>query len=60
MPLVRDRGAGVWVDFFEVGVDLASERRRAWLFLRPLMHSDRNVVRLCERQDQMAFLDAHV
>ena len=48
------------VDFFEVSVELAGERRRAWLFLMRLMHSGRDFVRLYERQDQLAFLDGHV
>ena len=60
VPLVHRPGDGAQVDFFEVAVDLAGERRRAWLFLMRLMYSGRDFVRLYERQDQLAFLDGHV
>ena len=60
VPLVHRPGDGAQVDFFEVTVDLAGERRRAWLFLMRLMYSGRDFARLYERQDQLAFLDGHV
>ncbi|MXW69759.1 MAG: IS21 family transposase [Acidimicrobiia bacterium] len=60
VPLVHRPAASAQVDFFEVRVDLAGERRRVWLLLFRLMHSGRDYVRLYERQDQLAFLDGHV
>ena len=60
VPLVHRPGESAQADFFEVSVELAGERRRAWLFLMRLMHSGRDFVRLYERQDQLAFLDGHV
>ena len=60
VPLVHRPGDGAQVDFFEVTVELSGERRKAWLFLMRLMHSGRDFARLYERQDQLAFLDAHV
>ncbi len=60
VPLVHRPAESAQVDFFEVRVDLAGERRPAWLLLFRLMHSGRDYVRLYERQDQLAFLDGHV
>ncbi len=60
VPLVHRPGDEAQVDFFEVTVELAGERRKAWLFLMRLMHSRRDFARLYERQDQLAFLDGHV
>ena len=60
VPLVHRPGESAQADFFEVSVELAGERRKAWLFLMRLMHSGRDFVRLYERQDQLAFLDGHV
>ncbi len=60
VPLVHRPGESAQTDFFEVSVELAGERRRAWLFLMRLMYSGRDFVRLYERQDQLAFLDGHV
>ena len=60
VPLVHRPAESAQVDFFEVAVELAGERRRAWLLLFRLMHSGRDFVRLYERQDQLAFLDGHV
>ncbi|MDE2891485.1 MAG: IS21 family transposase [Chloroflexota bacterium] len=59
-PLVHRPAESAQVDFFEVRVDLAGERRRVWLLVFRLMHSGRDYVRLYERQDQLAFLDGHV
>ncbi len=60
VPLVHRPGESAQADFFEGCVELAGERRKAWLFLMRLMHSGRDFVRLYERQDQLAFLDGHV
>ncbi len=60
VPLVHRPAESAQVDFFEVAVELAGERRRVWLLLFRLMHSGRDFVRLYERQDQLAFLDGHV
>ncbi|MYB77478.1 MAG: IS21 family transposase [Chloroflexi bacterium] len=60
VPLVHRPAKSAQVDFFEVWVDLAGERRAVWLLLFRLMHSGRDFVRLYERQDQLAFLDGHV
>lgn len=48
------------VDFFEVIVDLAGKRQKAWMFVLRLMHSKRDFACLYARQDQVAFLDGHV
>ena len=60
VPLVHRPGDEAQVDFFEVTVEVAGERRKAWKFLMRLMHSGRDFVWLYERQDQLAFLDGHV
>ncbi|MDE2967344.1 MAG: IS21 family transposase [Chloroflexota bacterium] len=60
VPLVHRPAESAQVDFFEVWVDLAGERRPVWLLVFRLMHSGRDYVRLYERQDQLAFLDGHV
>jgi len=60
VPLVYRPGELAEVDFFEVLVDVASVRRRAWMFVMRLMHSGRDFAWLYDRQDQIAFLDAHV
>jgi len=48
------------VDFFEVWVDLAGKRTKAFLFVIRLMHSGRDFAWIYERQDQVSFLDGHV
>ena len=48
------------VDFFEVWVDLAGVRQKAWLFLMRLMFSGRDFAMLCAQQDTTWFLAAHV
>lgn len=60
VPLVYRPGELAEVDFFEVLVDVAGERRKAWMFVMRLMYSGRDYARLYERQDQISFLDAHV
>jgi transposase len=48
------------VDFFEVLVDVAGQRQKAWMFVMRLMYSGRDFAWLYPRQDQVAFLDGHV
>lgn len=60
VPLTYRPGDLAEVDFFEVLVDLAGTRRRAWLFLMRLMYSGRDFAWIYERQDQVSFLDGHV
>ncbi len=59
VPLVYAPGELAQVDFFEVWVELAGVRQRAWLFLMRLMHSGRDFGWLCARQDATWFLAAH-
>jgi len=60
IPLVWIAGDAAEVDFFEVTVDLASERIKVWLFLMRMMFSGKDFVWLYRRADQISFLDAHV
>jgi transposase len=60
VPLVYRPGDLGEVDFFEVLVDVAGERSKAWMFLLRLMHSGRDFAWLYPRQDQVCFLDGHV
>jgi transposase len=60
VPLTYRPGDLAEVDFFEVLVDVAGERRKAWLFLLRLMYSGRDFAWIYERQDQVSFLDGHV
>jgi transposase len=60
VPLTYRPGDLAQVDFFEVRVDLAGTRRKAWLFLMRLMYSGRDFAWIYERQDQVSFLDGHV
>ena len=60
VPLVYRPGDLGEVDFFEVLVDVAGKRMKAWMLLIRLMHSGRDFVWLYERQDQVSFLDGHV
>jgi transposase len=60
VPLTYRPGDLAEVDFFEVLVDLAGSRRKAWLFLMRLMYSGRDFAWVYERQDQVSFLDGHV
>ena len=60
VPLVYRPGDLGEVDFFEVLVDIAGARSKAWMFLLRLMHSGRDFAWLYPRQDQVCFLDGHV
>jgi transposase len=60
VPLTYRPGDLAEVDFFEVLIDLAGTRRKAWLFLLRLMYSGRDFAWIYERQDQISFLDGHV
>ena len=60
VPLVYKPGDLGEVDFFEVLVDVAGARSKAWMFLLRLMHSGRDFAWLYPRQDQVCFLDGHV
>jgi transposase len=60
VPLVYPAGDLAEVDFFEVLVDLAGKRIKAWMFVMRLMHSGRDFAWLYTRQDQTCFLDGHV
>jgi len=60
VPLVYTPGDLGEVDFFEVLVDVAARRHKAWMFVMRLMHSGRDFAWLYERQDQVSFLDGHV
>lgn len=60
IPLVHRPGEEAQVDFFEVTVDEAGGRRKAWKFLVRLMYSGRDFAWLYERCDQLSFLDGHV
>jgi len=60
VPLVYQPGELAEVDFFEVLVDVAGARRKAWMFVMRLMHSGRDFAWLYSRQDQVSFLDGHV
>jgi len=60
VPLVYKPGDLGEVDFFEVLVDIAGSRHKAWMFVMRLMHSGRDFAWLYPRQDQVAFLDGHV
>ena len=60
IPLTYRPGDLAEVDFFEVLVDVAGERRKAWLFLLRLMYSSRDFGWIYARQDQVSFLDGHV
>jgi len=60
VPLVYPAGDLAEVDFFEVLVDLAGKRTKAWMFVMRLMHSGRDFAWLYSRQDQVSFLDGHV
>jgi transposase len=60
VPLEYPPGDLAQVDFFEVLVDVAGQRRKAWMFVMRLMHSGRDFAWLYPRQDQVCFLDGHV
>jgi transposase len=60
VPLVYRPGELAEVDFFEVLIDEAGHRRKAWMFLLRLMYSGRDFAWIYQRQDQVSFLDGHV
>lgn len=60
VPLTYKPGELAEVDFFEVLVDVAGKRRKAWMFVMRLMYSGRDFAWLYPRQDQVCFLDGHV
>ncbi|MBV8341330.1 MAG: IS21 family transposase [Gammaproteobacteria bacterium] len=60
VPLVYPAGDLAEVDFFEVLVELAGARTKAWMFVMRMMHSGRDFACLYLRQDQASFLDGHV
>lgn len=60
IPLTYRPGELAEVDFFEVQVDVAGRRQKAWLFVLRLMYSGRDVGWIYERQYQISFLDGHV
>jgi len=60
VPLTYRPGELAEVDFFEVYVEVAGQRRKAWLFLLRLMYSGRDFAWIYDRQDQVSFLDGHV
>jgi hypothetical protein len=60
VPLVYAPGDLAQVDFFEVLVDIARARVKAWMFVMRLMHSGKDFAWLYPRQDQVCFLDGHV
>lgn len=60
VPLLHLPGQMAEVDFFEVQLDIAGERRKAAMLLIRLMYSSRDFVWLYEQADQVALLDGHV
>jgi transposase len=60
VPLVYHPGDLGEMDFFEVLVDVAGQRQKAWMFVMRLMHSGRDFSWVYTRQDQVSFLDGHV
>lgn len=60
VPLVYRPGELAEVDFFEVLVDVAGKRQKAWMFLMRCMASGRDFAWLFPRQDQTCFLEGHV
>ena len=60
VPLPHHPGDAAQVDFFEVQLDIAGVRQKAWMLLIHLMHSGRDFAWLYEHGDQVSFLDGHV
>lgn len=60
VPLCYKPGDLGQVDFFQVLVDVAGKRQKAWLFVLRPMYSGRDFAWLYPRQDQVCFLDGHV
>lgn len=60
VPLVYRPGDLGEVDFFEVLVDVAGKRTKAWMFVLRAMFAGRDFAWLFPRQDQTCFLEGHV
>jgi transposase len=60
VPLLYRPGDLGLVDFFEVLVDVAGKRLKAFMFVLRLMASGRDFACLFPRQDQTCFLEGHV
>lgn len=60
IPLVYKPGDLGEVDFFEVLVDVAGKRQKAWMFLLRCMASGRDFAWVFPRQDQTCFFEGHV
>lgn len=60
IPLTYKPGDLAEVDFFQVLVDVAGARVKAWMFVLRLMFSGRDFAWIYPRQDQICFLDGHV
>ena len=60
VPLVYAPGELAEVDFFEVLVDIAGTRGKAWMFVMRMMATGTDFVCVYDRQDQPCFLDGHV
>jgi len=60
VPLIYRPGDLGEVDFFQVFIDIAGKRMKAWLFLLRLMASGRDFGWIYPQQDQTCFLDGHV
>ncbi|RMF18657.1 MAG: IS21 family transposase [Deltaproteobacteria bacterium] len=60
VPLVHRPGDEAQVDFFEVTVEVAGVRRKAWMFVMRMMYSGRDFAWLYDWADQVCFLDGHV
>lgn len=60
VPLVYKPGDFGQVDFFEVLVDVAGKRIKAFMFVLRAMFSGRDFAWLFPRQDQTCFLEGHV
>ena len=60
VPLVYRPGELAEVDFFEIVVEVAGEKKKAWKFLMRLMASGKDFAWIYERCDQVSFLDGHV
>ena len=59
VPLIHRPGEAQ-VDFFEVTLEIAGQRIKAWMFLMRLMYSGRDFAWIYPCCDQVAFLDGHV
>lgn len=60
IPLEHRPGEEAQVDFFEVTVDIAGQRRKAWKFVMRSMYSGRDFAWIYDRCDQLSLMDGHV